>query len=337
MISLQTNLVALMSQHTLAKADRAIETAIERLATGKRINRAADDPAGAIASTHLAAERSALESEIRQSELSGAKLSAADGALSEVQNLLLQLDSLVIQSANRDALSEGELEGLQIEAGSIVQAIDFVIGSFSFGGERLLSEGFSYGVAGFYGRVGALDVQSLGRTTWEDLEVSDDLMERLIDRELRAEMAHDAQSPDGAGSTVKDGGGRALPAEAVDEPTLKQNAFGLTDLMLGGAANLLDGDSKLAQTIVKTAQNRINNLRGRIGTALKFGLGNGMAALRSKLESVTDMYSQIVDTDYAEETMNLARGQMMRNASLSTMGIALHQNGRTLDVLGMTN
>ncbi len=132
------NLLGSGARLNLARSQRAIETAIERLATGKRINRAGDDPSGMRAVESMSAERIALEKRIERLELDGLGYAAKEGVLGVVNDLLVELDGLVVSAANTAGLDQGERRALQIQADSILDAIDHISATASFRGRLLL-------------------------------------------------------------------------------------------------------------------------------------------------------------------------------------------------------
>ncbi|MGD9690742.1 MAG: flagellin [Phycisphaerales bacterium] len=142
MVSPVLGAAELVSRHALARSTRAVETSLERLATGKRINRASDDPAGSVAVTNLKGDERELQGRIEALLQEDAYLGARDGAQSVLSDLLIELQGLVVTGANRDALSDAERRGLQIEVDSILQTIDHLSNTSRFKSEQIL-QGFS--------------------------------------------------------------------------------------------------------------------------------------------------------------------------------------------------
>jgi flagellin len=140
-MKINTNIAMLVGRQGFMKAQAVMDKAMERLITGKRINRASDDPAGLIAADKLAARRVTLEEIIKQSELLSHALDAAEGALGEVQTLAQDLVGIVVTAANRDGLSQGEREALQVEANGVVDGIRHLIRTSSFKGTAILVKG----------------------------------------------------------------------------------------------------------------------------------------------------------------------------------------------------
>src|SRR5271170_1866321 len=112
--SINTNVAALQAQIGLTNSQGQLNTALQRLSTGLRINTGADDPAGLIASNSLESEIAGLNQAVSNSQTAINVISTADGALNEISSLLLNIKSLVVESANSGALSTTELQANQL-------------------------------------------------------------------------------------------------------------------------------------------------------------------------------------------------------------------------------
>lgn len=134
----------MLAQRVLANQNRGLTTSLERLSTGFRINRGADDPAGLIASETLRSEKTAINSAMQNAQRAEQVVNVAEGGLQEVNNLLLELQSLIGDSANDAGLSVEEKEANQLQIDSILQTIDRVANSTSFNGQKLLNGNFEY-------------------------------------------------------------------------------------------------------------------------------------------------------------------------------------------------
>ncbi|MEL7473932.1 MAG: flagellin, partial [Planctomycetota bacterium] len=130
-----TSPLGTLRSHANAQAGRAQAT--NRLATGLRINRAADDPAGLISSEQLRAVLAALEAETRASHRTDAVANTADAALAEAASMVSDAKALAVAAANTGALSDAEREALQIEMDSMTQAASRTLERAGFAGERL--------------------------------------------------------------------------------------------------------------------------------------------------------------------------------------------------------
>lgn len=117
-----------------------LNRAMERLATGRKINRASDDPSGSITSDTLGSDIKAVEKRIEGSTRELGYLAAKDGAHSALSDLLTDLQGLVVSAANRGAMSEGEQDALQGQAESIVSTINHLADTQEFNGQKVLDE-----------------------------------------------------------------------------------------------------------------------------------------------------------------------------------------------------
>ncbi len=105
MTQINTNTASMLAQRVLAMQNKALTVSLERLSTGMRINRGKDDPAGLIASENLRSEKMAIAGAIKNAERAEQVVNVAEGGLQEIQNLFVELQSLVAASANEAGLS----------------------------------------------------------------------------------------------------------------------------------------------------------------------------------------------------------------------------------------
>jgi flagellin len=144
MSRINTNVPSLLAQRVLGMQNKSLVTSLERLSTGLRINRGADDPAGLIASENLRAEKTAISAAISNAERAEQVSNVAEGGLQEISKMLLELQSLVGSTANDAGVSAEEKEANQLQIDSILQTIDRVANSTSFNGMKLLNGNFDY-------------------------------------------------------------------------------------------------------------------------------------------------------------------------------------------------
>jgi len=128
----------LLMQRTARLNASLLAQSMNRLATGRRINRAADDPAGLIASEQLRATLATLEAESNALQRTDHFASTADGALGEVSVLLSEANSLAVANASDAGLSDAEKQANQMQIDSIFSSIDRISRTTSFNGSRLL-------------------------------------------------------------------------------------------------------------------------------------------------------------------------------------------------------
>lgn len=116
-----------------------IAQSLERLSTGKRINRASDDPSGLVGATKLQARKLSIEKQLAGFEREGALLGAQEGALSVLGDLAIELNALTVSAANTGGYSQEELDGFVQQAESIITGFDHINNSSTFLGQRLLT------------------------------------------------------------------------------------------------------------------------------------------------------------------------------------------------------
>lgn len=148
MSRINTNVGALIAQVQLQRSQRDLSSTLQRLSTGLRINRGADDPAGLIASETLRAEIAGIGQAIANSERASNVIATTEGALNEVAAMLISIEELVLEAANSGALSEDEIAANQLQVDSAVQSITRVANTTTFAGLYLLNGGLSYTTSG---------------------------------------------------------------------------------------------------------------------------------------------------------------------------------------------
>jgi flagellin len=148
MSRINTNLSSMVAVHTLNSNNMALQTSLQRLSTGYRINSGKDDPAGLIASESLRAEQKATTTAISNAQRADNIIGTAEGSLSEVSNLLVSLQGLVGNAANKAGLSQDEKDANQLQVDSILSTINRISNSSSFEGVKLLNGTYDYTTSG---------------------------------------------------------------------------------------------------------------------------------------------------------------------------------------------
>jgi flagellin len=148
MARINTNVASLTAQRGLAKTQKTLGETLQRLSSGLRINRGADDPAGLIASEGLRSEIAGINQAIDNSQRAANVISTAEGALGEVANLLLNVKSLVVEAANKGALSPEEIQANQLQVDSAIESITRISNTTTFAGLKLLDGSLDYILSG---------------------------------------------------------------------------------------------------------------------------------------------------------------------------------------------
>jgi len=136
-IRIGTNVAAMTAQRHLANATARVTRSMERLSSGLRINRAADDPAGLAISERLRGQMRALDVAGRNAADGISLLQVADGGLESVGDLLIRLNELAEQ-AMTGTVSDEQRGFLDIEFQALVDEIDRISVAVTFNGVRLL-------------------------------------------------------------------------------------------------------------------------------------------------------------------------------------------------------
>ncbi len=148
MSRINTNVPALIGQNNLAKSNADLQVRLQRLSTGIKINRAADDPAGLIVSERLRSEISSIGRAIGNAERAVNVIATAEGALSEVSALLNDIKGLTVEAANTGAFSKEEIAANQLQIDSAVASITRISNSTSFAGLQMLNGSLDYLTSG---------------------------------------------------------------------------------------------------------------------------------------------------------------------------------------------
>ncbi|MBO1352255.1 MAG: flagellin [Hormoscilla sp. GUM202] len=137
-----TNVQSINSQRQLTNATNDLGTSYQRLASGLRINSAADDAAGLQISSRLTSQVEGLAQAQRNANDGISLAQTAEGALDETTNMLQRMRVLAIQSAN-GSNTTADREALNTEFSQLEKEIDRVAQNTTFGGVKLLTGGYS--------------------------------------------------------------------------------------------------------------------------------------------------------------------------------------------------
>ncbi len=134
---INTNVASLNAQRQLVQSGNDMDQAMERLASGRRINTARDDAAGLAISNRQTSQIRGLDQAIRNANDGVSLIQTAEGALDEVTNILQRIRELSIQSAN-GIYAEIDRATLDAEVQQLKSEIDRIASSTTFNGQPLL-------------------------------------------------------------------------------------------------------------------------------------------------------------------------------------------------------
>ena len=135
-LRIKTNVESLVSQRQLAGNQADLGSSLEKLSSGLRINKSADDAAGLAISENLRAKTRGLTQAKRNANDGVSLIQVAEGGLSEVTNILVRMRELNVQAAS-DTIGVREKSYLQKEYGQLVEEIDRISATTEFNGRML--------------------------------------------------------------------------------------------------------------------------------------------------------------------------------------------------------
>ena len=265
MLSINTNVGALQAARSSYSVNKSMEQSMERLASGKRVNGAADDAAGLAIATRLNAEINGINQGIRNASDAQGMLAVAEGALEQVHALLLRMRELAVQSAN-ETNSSADRHHLQTEVDQLEAEIQRVVDDTTWAGITLLAGGFTSGAT-----------FQIGPRNTDTIQISISAIEPL--------------------STVAKGG-----LSLSGHISIQLNAMGYIK-NIDNAISIISAD------------------RGKYGATMN-RLDHAMANLQNVATNLALAKGRIMDADFAAESSNLARTQVLQQASMAMLAQA---------------
>lgn len=270
-LQINTNLGALMASAAASSVNRSMETSMERLSTGKRINTAADDAAGVAIASRLTSEIRGTNQAIRNASDAQAFIDTAEGAHDEVVNILQRMRELTVQAAN-DTNGAADRTAIQDELTALTAEIDRIGAVTTWAGKKLLNESVNSGKFTFH--IGAGDTAAS-----DQIEV-----------------------------TIKKIASTAIGADA--------KSIAAADIKVDTAANSIASITKLDAAIAS-----VNKQRAQLG-AVSNRLDHTVNNLTNISTNLEAGRSRIEDADFAAESTNLAKTQILQQASTAMLAQA---------------
>ena len=159
-LTIANNSLSQTAQNNLQRATSGFQTSLERLSSGLKINRGADGPAALVISEKQRAQIAGLKTAIDNSEKASSLVQTAEGALNEINSLLVKVRSLAIDSANEGVNDSDALAANQAEIDNALETINRIASNTQFGTKKLLN-----GEAGKTGTPTDSDVTFLNATS----------------------------------------------------------------------------------------------------------------------------------------------------------------------------
>jgi len=325
-LTVATNTGALMAQAAASSVNKDMELSMERLSTGKRINGAADDAAGVAIASRLSSEIRGTNQAIRNAMDGQAMMDTAEGAHSEVENILQRMRELAVQASN-DTNNSTDRSNIQTEIASLVSEIDRISAVTTWAGQKLLdASGGSSGTFTFQIGSGTATADtvnvSIASIASSVLAVSGDAT--LADVFSTASGSSSGSSASYAGSASSSGYAAAV-AGGVLQLTLSDTSSAIK-LAIGESGNTITiaatassytassgGEllANIAATNVATALNSDSKFTGFTAVATTDGTGK-INVYKGAIDVTTTSSAQsaITNIDAAITTVNTQRASL---------------------------
>ncbi len=158
-LSMHTNYASLVTQNTLSNTNGLLNTAMERLSTGFRVNSAADDAAGLQIANRLEAQTRGMNVAMRNAQDGISMMQTAEGAMDEMTNIVYRMNDLATQSLN-GSNSATDRASLDKEFQELTKELNNIVDNTKFGGQNLLKGGgFGAGAVSF--QIGSSSAETL--------------------------------------------------------------------------------------------------------------------------------------------------------------------------------
>src|SRR5688572_11245088 len=142
-LRINQNIAAMNAYRNLSVTDGAMAKSLEKLSSGFRINRAADDAAGLSISEGLRSQVGGLKVAVRNAQDAISVVQTAEGALTEVHSILQRMRDLAVQSANGGAATTGSQTAANTEVTSLKAELDRISSTTKYGSNALLDGTFN--------------------------------------------------------------------------------------------------------------------------------------------------------------------------------------------------
>ena len=332
----QHNITAMNSNRMLGLTTNAQAKSTEKLSSGYKINRAADDAAGLSISEKMRRQIRGLTQASANAQDGISCVQTAEGALNEVQDMLQRMNELAVKGEN-GTLTSTDRSYIQSEVKQLMSEIDRVQSTTTFNEQSLLDGSFSN--KGL--QVGAESGQHIGITI--NNMNTNELIAKAVQKGTLFGTANveTAESKANGGAYVE-GETNKLTAEMLDKfygvvkseivDTAAQNAIA-ADTTLDTDIAPTAADFAALNAFAKSAIKDVSQQRSDLG-AIQNRLEHTISNLDNIVENTTSAESQIRDTDIATEMVRYANNNILQQAGTSMLSQANQSNQLALSLLG---
>lgn len=178
-ISVVTNVASLQAQRNLGKTTNNLNKSIERLSSGLRINRAADDAARSAISSQMSMLERGLKQADRNANDNISLIQTAEGALNEVGGIISRMRELAVQASNEGTMDSTERGYLSQEFTLLQSELDRIVNVTEYNGQKLVDGSISGGIdfqVGMNNTANDRISMSITATTTTGLSINDDTL-----------------------------------------------------------------------------------------------------------------------------------------------------------------
>jgi flagellin len=137
-MSIRTNVAAISSINTLGRTQGSLSSSLERISSGLRINRAADDAAGLGVATRMEADNTSLQQAMRNTNDGISMVQTAEGSLEQLTNIMIRVRELTVQSAN-ETYADSDRDMISTEMNQLLNEFERITAVSAFNGINLLN------------------------------------------------------------------------------------------------------------------------------------------------------------------------------------------------------
>lgn len=289
-IRIKTNIESLVSQRRVSDSRKALGESYEKLASGQRVNKSADDAAGLAVSERIRAKTRSLEVAKRNANDGISYLQVAEGGLNETTNIVIRMRELAAQAAS-DTIGNREREFLNKEFTQLRQEVGRIMEATEFNGTKVLKVDEQKPMRIF---VGASNRGNDAEGNAPDISLEDD--------------------PDTLTVDLKD---LATFKEAM-EAVLDEDLTIVPSDSDGGAADLGPAGTNDIFNRLDSALDSMASYRAVLGS-VQSRLNSSITNIDVTSENLQAAQSRIRDVDYAAETAKLATNRILTQAGVSVL------------------
>ena len=340
------NITAMNSNRMLGLTTSAQAKSTEKLSSGYKINRAADDAAGLSISEKMRRQVRGLTQASANAQDGISAVQTAEGALNEVQDMLQRMNELAVKGEN-GTLTSTDRSYIQAEVQQLMSEIDRVQSTTTFNEQKLLDGSFSN--KGL--QVGAESGQHIGITikNMNTNELIANALKKSAEGATFGTANIDAESTDTqvGGDKYKENGDNSLTSDMLAKfYTYDSTKVVDTDVRDAGADKIVDtttginkdaaptaADFAALNAFAKSAIQDVSKQRSDLG-AIQNRLEHTISNLDNIVENTTSAEAAIRDTDVATEMVKYANNNILQQAGTSMLSQANQSNQLALSLLG---